>query len=73
MLLRIEAQMALDAAMPQGTSGDQFGIEQGVLGEQAVEEPAVAVCPIHHGRNRQAPRTFWGQERIIHSPIIINK
>ena len=73
MLLRVEAQMALCITVLQSTRGDHFGIEQGVLREQAMEEPAVAVCPIHHGRNRQAPRTFWGQERIIHSPIIINK
>ena len=35
-------------AMEDRAGSDHLGVEQGVLGEQAQEEPAVAVGPVHH-------------------------
>jgi hypothetical protein len=46
--------MALHITVLQGTGGDHFGVEQGVLREQTVEEPTVSVGPIHHRRHTQA-------------------
>jgi hypothetical protein len=46
--------MALHITVLQGTSGDHFGVEQGMLREQAMEEPTVSVGPIHHGGHTQA-------------------
>jgi hypothetical protein len=46
--------MALHITVLQCTGGDHFGVEQGVLCEQAMEEPAVSVGPIHHGGDAQA-------------------
>ncbi|MNQ75195.1 hypothetical protein D3C85_899800 [compost metagenome] len=46
-------QETLVITVEQGTGGDHFGVEQGVFRQQAQEEAAVAVCPIHHGRNRK--------------------
>jgi hypothetical protein len=58
MLFSIKAQVALYAAMSQSTGGHHLGVKQGVLRQQTMEEPTVAVGPIHHGRNGQAP---WSQ------------
>ena len=42
-------------AVDQGTGGHHLGVEQRVAGEQAMEIPAMAIRPPHHGRDRQAP------------------
>ncbi|MCY1436852.1 hypothetical protein D9M71_529900 [compost metagenome] len=65
MLGLVMAQEPLGIAVQQGTGGDHFGVEQGVAGEQAQEEPAVAVGPVHHRRNaeparRLRARVYWG-------------
>jgi hypothetical protein len=44
-----------------------------VLRQQAMEEPAVPVGPVHHGRNRQAPWLSLGDGCLIHTLMIINK
>ncbi|MNT66844.1 hypothetical protein D3C72_2049410 [compost metagenome] len=56
MLGLVVAQEAFGVAVEQGAGGDHFGVEQGVAGEQAQEEPAVAVRPVHHRRNAEAAR-----------------
>lgn len=50
----VMAQETLGVVVQQGAGGDHFGVEQGVLGEQAQEEPTVSVCPVHHRRHREA-------------------
>jgi hypothetical protein len=73
MLLGIEAQMTLNAAMADCTGGDHLGVKHGVLRQKAMEKPAMPIGPVHHGRNRQAPRAKVVKECLIHTPIIINK
>jgi hypothetical protein len=51
MLFGIGAQVAFYAAMPQGTGGHHLGVQQGVLRKQTMEEPAMPIRPVHHGRN----------------------
>jgi hypothetical protein len=69
----VKAQMSLNAAMTQCTRGDHLGIEQGVLSQQTVKEPAMAVSPIHHGGNGQAPGVSLGERCLVHALMIINK
>ena len=52
----VMAQEAVMVAMQDCAGGDHLGVEQGVFGEQAQEEPAVTVGPVHHGCNAKAPR-----------------
>ena len=73
MLFCVEAQVALYAAMTQCTGGDHLGVQQGVLRQQTMEEPAVSVGPVHHGRNSKAPGTRLMKGCVFHTPIIINK
>ncbi len=49
----VVTQEALVVAVQDRAGGDHLGVEQGVLGEQAQEEPAVAVGPVHHGCYRK--------------------
>ncbi|MNT65252.1 hypothetical protein D3C72_2032200 [compost metagenome] len=44
-------QETLVITVEQGTGGDHLGVEQGVFRQQAQEEAAVAVGPIHHRRD----------------------
>jgi hypothetical protein len=55
VLFGIEAQMPLGTPMAQRARGHHFGVKQGVAGQQAMEETAMAVGPIHHGGNGQTP------------------
>ena len=73
MLFGIEPQMTLNAAVANGTGGDHLGVKDGVLRQKAMEKPAMPIGPVHHGRNRQAPRTKVGMKCLIHTTIIINK
>jgi hypothetical protein len=50
----VVAEEAVVIAIEQRAGGDHFGVEEGVLGEQAQEETAVAVSPIHHRRHAEA-------------------
>ena len=50
-------------AMQDRAGGDHLGVEQGVLGEQAQEEPAVTVGPVHHGGDGEAAGE-WRQDCI---------
>jgi len=50
----IVAQETVGVVVQQGTGGDHFGVEQGLPGEEAQEEAAVAVCPVHHRCNAEA-------------------
>jgi hypothetical protein len=43
----------------QGTGGHHLGVEQGVAGQQAVEKPTMAVCPVHHRSNTESPLAKW--------------
>ena len=58
----VMAQKTLGVAMQQGAGGDHFGVEQGIARQQAQEEAAVAVGPVHHGCYRKPPddRIAWG-------------
>lgn len=53
------AQETLGVVVQQGTGGDHFGVEQGVFGEQAQEEPAVAVGPVHHRSYTKSPNCMF--------------
>jgi hypothetical protein len=44
-----------------------------VLSEQTVKEPAMAVGPVHHGGNGQAPGVSLGERCLVHTLMIINK
>ena len=57
VLFGVEAQMALHIAVGERTGRHHLGVEQGVAREQAVEKTAMAIGPVHHGRDRQAPGT----------------
>ncbi|CCC99889.1 protein of unknown function (plasmid) [Azospirillum baldaniorum] len=73
MLRRVVAEQPLAVAVQHGAGGDHLGVEQRVLGQQAMEGPAMAVRPVHHrgdaegygghGRglsvNRERRRTNW--------------
>jgi hypothetical protein len=61
VLLGVETQVALHAAVAQGTGGHHLGVEQGVAGQQAVEKPTMAVGPIHHGRHGKTPALGFGE------------
>ncbi|MCY1395398.1 hypothetical protein D9M71_103430 [compost metagenome] len=55
------AQEALVIAIEQRAGGDHLGVKQGTAGEQAQEVAAVAVGPVHHGRNAEAAGGFWAR------------
>ncbi|MNV88847.1 hypothetical protein D3C71_1830870 [compost metagenome] len=55
MLLGVEAQMPRHIAMQQGARGHHLGIEQGMARQQPVQVAAMAVGPVHHGRDRHPP------------------
>ena len=48
MLGRIVAEQARAVAMHHRGRGDHLGVEQGMRREQAMEDPAVTVGPVHH-------------------------
>ncbi|MCY1304434.1 hypothetical protein D9M70_541880 [compost metagenome] len=54
MLGLVMAQEARGVAMQQRAGGDHLGVEQRVLRQQAQEEPAVTVGPVHHRRDGEA-------------------
>ena len=43
-------------AVDHGGGGDHLGIQHRTPRHLAMEEPAMAIRPVHHGRNRQATR-----------------
>ena len=55
MLGGVEAEQPLAIAMEHRAGGDHLGIEQRAPRQQAVEEPAVPVGPVHHRRDGEAP------------------
>ena len=56
----VVAQEAVVVAVEDRAGSDHLGVEQGVFGEQAQEEPAVAVGPIHHGGDGEAAGEWGG-------------
>ena len=48
MLGFVVTQEAVVIAVEKRAGGDHFGVEEGVLGEQAQEKTAVTIGPIHH-------------------------
>ena len=56
MLLGVKAQMPVDITVHERAGGHHFGIQAGVAGEEAVQIAAMAVGPVHHGGDGQAPR-----------------
>ena len=76
----VKAQVALHVPMHQRAGGHHLGVKPGVTAQQAVKVAAMAVGPVHHRRNRQAPRGWkWSRQRACqrgfkgrhsHPPII---
>ena len=54
MLGRIEVEMARHVAVQQRAGGHHLGVEPRVARDEAQEEPAVPVGPVHHRRDAQA-------------------
>src|SRR5262249_6131286 len=48
MLGRIVGQEPRARAVKHRTGGDHLGVDQGAAREQAMEEPAVPIGPLHH-------------------------
>ena len=55
VLGRIEGEVALAVAEQDGAGVDHLGVEPGVRRQQAVEVAAVAVGPVHHRGDAEAP------------------
>jgi hypothetical protein len=53
MLGRIVRQQPRTRAMKHRAGGDHLGIDQGTAREQAVEEAAVPIRPLHHRGNAE--------------------
>jgi hypothetical protein len=51
VLLGAEIEMTADIAVQQRTGGHHFRIQPGMARNMAMEDTAMAVGPIHHGRN----------------------
>jgi len=51
VFLHIKAQELLPVATDDGLRRHHFGVEQRRAREAAMEDAAMPVCPIHHGRN----------------------
>jgi len=47
--------MPLHAPMQQSARGHHLGVQPGVAAQQPVEEAAMAVGPVHHGGDGEAP------------------
>ena len=54
VLRRVEAEKARARAVDHGAGRHHLGVEPGPAREQAMEEPAMPVRPIHHRRDREA-------------------
>ncbi len=54
VLAFVVAEEALAIAVQQRAGSDHLGVEQGVTGQLAQEEAAVAIGPVHHRRNGKA-------------------
>ena len=57
MLGDIEVEMPRDIAMQQSAGCHHLGVEPGTAGQQAMEETAMPVRPVHHRRRTQTPWT----------------
>ncbi len=57
MFLGIEVQMPRHVAMEQGAAGHHLGVQARALRDLAMEVAAMAVGPVHHRRDGQAPST----------------
>ena len=55
VLFGVVAQVALGAAIQNAACVHHLGVQQGALGDLAMEKPAMPVRPIDHRRDRQAP------------------
>jgi hypothetical protein len=45
--------------MQDGASGDHLGVKAGTARQLTMKESAVPVSPVHHGRDAEAPVTFF--------------
>ena len=63
MLHRIEVQMPRHVAMQQRTGGHHFGVEARAPGDEAVQDAAATVGPVHHRRDGKAPGAGRGGRR----------
>ena len=56
VLLAAEVQVPRDITMQQCTGGHHLGVQPGAARDEAVKEAAMAVRPIHHEGDGEAPR-----------------
>ena len=56
MLGRIEVEMARHVTVQQRAGGHHLGVEPCAARDEAQEEPAVPVCPVHHRGDAQSVR-----------------
>jgi hypothetical protein len=54
MLCGIETEQGLAPSVDHRAGGHHLGVEAGATREDAVEEPAMPVRPVHHRRDREA-------------------
>jgi hypothetical protein len=53
MLRSIEAKQTAPIAVDDGAGGQHLRVEQRMPTNVTVKHPAMPVCPIHHGRDRE--------------------
>src|SRR5262249_45824121 len=59
MLERVEADEARAVAVQHRAGRHHLGIDQRAAREQAMEEPAMAVGPVHHRGNTESMSLIW--------------
>ena len=65
LLDRVKTEQALAIAVDHRIGMHHLGIQTGTRRQQTVEEPAVAIGPVHHRRHGQAQRIGIGNARDI--------
>ena len=65
VLGRIEREQARAVAVQHRAGGDHLGVDQRAAREQAMEEPAVPVRPVHHRRDAEPMSLFWLHFSIV--------
>jgi len=69
VFLGVEVEVAGDVAVHQRAGRHHLGVQQRVAGEQAMEVAAMAVGPVHHRGDGQAPGTVASRKLLIHIEI----
>src|SRR5262245_37508544 len=69
MFRRIMAEEPRAVAVDHGTGGDHLGIDQRAAREQAVEEPAMPVGPLHHGGDGESVCSVFQRSLLASRPL----